>query len=146
MSLIISDELFKLTVPYYWPDIARLAYNSYVENGRGVVEIQRTREAINLEDMEFKFVYTAYDDIAATTDANTARLIREYAPDDELVAQYQRSEDDIHTVLVEAPSGESPPKLISLVIGFSFEDIFAEYHPTYTPEMVYARARKKGKE
>lgn len=98
--------------------------------------------------MKFEFAYTAYDDIAAETDSNIARLVREYAPDHEFVAQYQRSEDDIHTVLVKTPSGKSPPKLMCLFRGFSMADIFAEFESTltYTPEMVYARARKKDKE
>jgi hypothetical protein len=148
MSLYVGDELFNLLVRDFWPDMACQAYGSFVEKGRGVLAIHKTHDAINLEDMKFEFVYTAYDDIAIETDANIARLVREYAPDHELVAQYQRSQDDIHTVLVKTPSGESPPKLTCLFRGFSMADILAEfeYTLTYTPEMVYARARKKGKE
>ena len=127
MSLFISDELFKLIVPHYRKDIVRLAYNSFVENGRGIVEIQKIRDALNLEDMEFKFNYIVYDDIAAKADVDTAKLICEYDPDNELVAQYQRSEDDIHMVLVKIPPDANAPTMEDIFEGFSFEDILAEY-------------------
>jgi hypothetical protein len=147
MSLFVSDELFNLLVRDFWPDMACQAYDSFAAKGRGVLVIHKIRDAINLEDMKFEFDYTAYDDIAVETDANIARLVREYAPDDEFVVQYQRSENDIHTLLVKTPPGESPPKLICLFRGISMMDIFDEfgYGLTYTPEIVYARARKKGK-
>ena len=146
MSLFVSDELFDLLVRDFWPDIACSAYDSFVEKGRGVLSIFKTRDAINVEDMKFEFSYTAYDDIAADVDDSTARLIREYVPDDELVVQYQRSADDLHTVLVKAPSGENSPEVTDFFSRFSFEDIFEEFQPTYTPERVYARARKRRKE
>jgi hypothetical protein len=127
MSLFISDELFDLLIRDFWPDIACHAYDGFVEKGRGVLEIQKTRDAINVEDMKFEFSYTAYDDIAADVDADTAKLIREYAPDVELVVQYQRGDDDTHTLLVKTPPGASYPKLISLLNGFSVADLFAEF-------------------
>jgi hypothetical protein len=146
MSLFISDELFNLLVRNLWPDIASFANDSFVEKGRGVLSIQKTRDAINLEDMKFEFSYTAADDIAAQVDTNTARLIREYVPEGELVVQYQRAADDIHTVLVKEPSGENSPTIEDIFSGFSFEGILEEFQPTYTPETVYARARKRRKE
>ena len=127
MSLFISDELFNLVVRHLWLDIVSFARGSFVEKGRGVLSIQKTRDAINVEDMKFEYSYTAYDDIAAEVDDNTARLICEYVPEKEHVVQYQRSDDDFHTVLVKIPSGENLRTMEDLFAGFSFENIFAEF-------------------
>ncbi len=144
MDLSVSDEIFKEIVRHAWEDIACFAYNSFVKNGRGVVKIRKIRDAETVEAMEFKMAYCAWDDASVAADAEAAKLVREYAPEKELVAQYLRSDGNLHTALVKTPSEDVPPKIFDLFRGFSFEDIFSECGGglTYSPESVYARAQK----
>jgi hypothetical protein len=50
----------------------------------------------------------------------------------------------LRTFVVKTPPGEKQPNTFSRCGEFSCEDIYDESQPilTYTPEMVYARARK----
>jgi hypothetical protein len=143
MSLFVTDENLSEIVCHAWEDVARFAYDSFVKKGRGVVKIRKACDAETIEEMEFKMAYIAYDDMAAAVDADAAKLVRGYAPDRELVAQYLHMDGGLRTFLVETPPGEKQPNIIDRSGAFSFKDIYDESQPilTYTPAMVYARAQ-----
>ncbi len=141
MSLFVTDENISEIVRHAWQDIARFAYDSFVKKGRGVVRIRKAVAAEAIEDMEFKM---AYDDTAAAADAEAAELVRGYAPARELVAQYLHMDGGLRTFVLKTPPGEKQPDIVGRRGGFSPEDSFDQSQPilTYTPAMVYARARR----
>jgi hypothetical protein len=144
MSQFVTDENISEIVRYAWEDVARFAYDSFAKKGRGVVRIRKAVAAEDIEEMEFKMAYTTYDVTAAAAGAEAAKLVRGYAPAGELVAQYLHMDGGLRTFVVKTPPGEKQPVTFGRCGRFSFEDIYDESQPilTYTPEMVYARARK----
>ncbi len=143
MSLFVTDENISEIVRHAWEDVARFAYDSFVKKGRGVVRIRKAVAAETIEEMEFKMAYSACDDTASAAGAEAANLVRGYAPAREIVAQYLHMDGGLRTFVVKTPPGEKQPNIIGRSGGFSLEDSRDESQPilTYTPAMVYARAR-----
>jgi hypothetical protein len=144
MSQFVTDENINEIVRYAWEDVARFAYDSFARKGRGVVRIRKAADAEDIEEMEFKMAYSAYDNVAAAAGADAAKLVQGYAPAGELVVQYLHMDGGLRTFVVKTPPGEKQPDTFGRCGGFSFDDIYNESQSilTYTPEMVYARARK----
>ena len=122
MKTAISDEVVETIIREHWEQIACFAYDGFQKYGRGIVEILKTRDGDSYETMDFSIAYsTSY-----LSDPDSARLMMQYDPDDEVITRYEQGNFNMCTILLKTPPEERNPQRISLLEEFIRQQ--GDYH------------------
>ena len=114
METAISKEVFETIFREHWEQIACFAYDGYRNYGRGIVKIIKTKDGDSYETMDFNIAYSTCD----LSDPDSARLMIDYDPEDEVIVRYEQENFKMRTILLETPPGERNPQRISLLEEF----------------------------
>jgi len=108
----ITDTAFDEIVRGHWDQIAFISYDGYRNNGRGVVAIEKISGGDSLEDKAFNLRYVTFDHGDGKPDPDSAKLIREYEPEWEIVLMYLRVDGNVRSVRVRtAPDARHPGRI-----------------------------------
>ncbi len=103
----ILDEEFDNLLARCWEQLALFAFESFKNNGRGVVFLDRQDQTDNILDAKIDLGYAVFEQ--GRPDADVAGMIENYDPNWEIIFQYLRPEMTIRTVRVRtAPSNRHP--------------------------------------
>ena len=129
MKNVITDVIFKRIVGEYWEQIACFAYDGYRKFGRGIVEIQKTRDGDSYEAMDFNILYSVCD--CDDPDDNSARPVKVYDPDYEVVVRYAQKNLNPRTLILKTPAGARNPQRIGLLEEFIRQQPEYDFNTNY---------------
>lgn len=119
---MIPDELFEQILSEMWDSFAVFSHENFLNSGRGVIFVNLPESATSLDELEL--MYVVYDYEADKPDADVAKMLRNYIPQQEMIIQFLQPTGQVRTVRAKAPDEESQPE--QLWLGQSFGGAFRE--------------------